>query len=332
MGLNYSKNLVSSSVERSRFYTTMGGVDFSHDPSEISTSRFSHLENMYRDYEGEGAGLIESVPGFRVLAKLGENVRRIYLQRSNTSEEYLLLVTDTSLYRLPIGERDRADALVYIGELPSGDIVGFPFGDAFFFIAGKRMLRLNREGTLAVVGSGEGEVMPYIPTTYKNAQPYEQRNLLQSRFYETTVLDNPDEYSAKSTGLLFEITDETLLTCALSGRSHREEETLFVPSTVRLGSKIYTVTSVADGAFADETRLRAVQFSEGMREIGMFAFLRCSSLERVVFSDSVTSIKSGAFDYCSSLTHVHFGEEFSQSTLNYFDFCTSLRVLNFSIS
>ena len=49
MGLNYAKNLVKSSVERSRFYSTMGGVDLSRDPSEISVGRFSHLENMYRE-------------------------------------------------------------------------------------------------------------------------------------------------------------------------------------------------------------------------------------------------------------------------------------------
>ncbi len=332
MGLNYSKNLAKQTTERSRYYTAMGGVDFSRDPSQISPRRFSHLENMYRDYEGEGAGLVESIPGFRILAKLGENVRKIYLQKSAVSGEYLLLVTDTSLYRLSMENRDSQNALEFIGTLPSGEIVGFPYGDSFFLVADGRMFHVGGEGSFSSVGFYEGEYSPYVPTTYKNGIPHEQRNLLSNRFSEVTVVQNPRDYTATSEGLLFEINDETRFTCTLTGRSLQQEDALYIPTSVDIGGKQYTVTKVANQAFMDDTVLREVYFPEGMEEIGIFAFLRCTSLERVIFSDSVTTIMGGAFNVCTSLSHVHFGEGLTEANDDFFHQCDSLSTLRFAFS
>ena len=332
MGLNYAKNLAKQRVERSRFYSAMGGVDFSSDPSQISKSRFSDLENMYRDYESEGAGVIESVPGFRVLARLGSGVRKIYLQKGGEGGEMLLLVTESGLYRLPIDEMDNENALAYLGALPKGEIAGFPYGDAFFLISGGKMWRVSREGVLSTVGFGEGELAPYIPTVYKNGVAHEQRNLLSSRCYETVTLHNPSEYSARSDGLLFEITDEDARRCALAGRSHRDENVLFVPSTTEIDGKLYSVTSVASGAFADDSELCEVHFAEGLERIGIFAFLRCTALERVFLPESIQAVEMGAFNECISLSYLYFGVGLTEANDDFLDGCDSLLTLHFAFS
>ena len=51
------KNLIGSESQYNRHYSNMRGVDFTGDGSNIQSDRFAYLENMYRDYEGEGAGI-----------------------------------------------------------------------------------------------------------------------------------------------------------------------------------------------------------------------------------------------------------------------------------
>ncbi len=333
MGLNYANNLIKQTSERSRFYSSMGGVDFSGDGSQIAGKRFAYLENMYRDYEGEGEGLIESVPGFRTLFSLGEAVRRIYLQKSGKYGEYLLIVTLTKLYRIPVDERDNPSALSYLGEVPEGDIVGFPCASSFYFVASGSMYVLDGEGVFSRVGFSEGEVEPYIPTTYKNGSVYEQRNLLSSRFRESITLSDPSLYASGSSDLLYEVLSEDEMTCSLVGRASTTEDVLFVPSAAQIGGELYTVKTVKNSAFADDTTLREVHFSEGMEEIGNFAFLRCTNLETVTLSDSVASISGGAFNVCPSLSHFHFGTGFtSMPTGNIFDMCDALATLRFAMA
>lgn len=332
MGLNYAKNLVNSAVERSRYYTSMGGVDFSCDPSSISKGRFSLLENMYRDYDGEGAGFIESVPGFRIIARIADGVRKLYLQKNAKGEEYLLILGAKKLFRLPLSERDNPDKLEEIGTLPEGELVGFPYGDAFFFVGEGEMFHLDGDGILSRVGFETGEYAPYVPTTYKNGIRYEQRNLLSTRLRETTVLENPGDYTAESEGLLYEINDETRQTCTLTGRGEMTDDAIYVPSRVEIAGKMYRVNAVANQAFMDDNALREVHFSEGMETIGIFAFLRCSSLERVICSDSITTISPGAFNVCPSLSYVHFGEGLTNAKNDCFSLCDSLNTLHFSFS
>ena len=86
---NSMRNLSRSSAEYSALYADMRGVDFSGDGSTIRRDRFSYLENMYRDYDGDGAGIIESFPGFRKIAALGQRIRRIAgLQRAEWSTSF----------------------------------------------------------------------------------------------------------------------------------------------------------------------------------------------------------------------------------------------------
>ena len=72
--------------EYSVSYANMCGVDLSGDGSGISPTRLAYCENMYRDYEGDGAGIIESIPGYRRVIDLGDTVWGIYSYRGGGGE------------------------------------------------------------------------------------------------------------------------------------------------------------------------------------------------------------------------------------------------------
>ena len=82
-----ARKSASSGAEYTVCYSKMGGVDFSSPNSISGRYRFSYLENMYRDYDGEGSELIESVPGYRRVVSLGEKINGFYLQRIGESED-----------------------------------------------------------------------------------------------------------------------------------------------------------------------------------------------------------------------------------------------------
>ena len=47
-------------TEYSRHYNSFLGLNLSENPSKISEMRLSDIENMYRDYDGEGEGITEA--------------------------------------------------------------------------------------------------------------------------------------------------------------------------------------------------------------------------------------------------------------------------------
>lgn len=72
------------------------------------------------------------------------------------------------------------------------------------------------------------------------------------------------------------------------------------------------VTEIADRAFED-SRVRNVTVSEGVRTIGWFAFYGCSSLASVTLPRSVTSIGYSAFDGCAAnLTILCYEDSYAQ--------------------
>ena len=54
---------INSGSEYTVSYGNFRGVDRNSDSSEVSSVRLSYSENMYRDYDGENAGAVESISG-----------------------------------------------------------------------------------------------------------------------------------------------------------------------------------------------------------------------------------------------------------------------------
>ncbi len=88
----------------------------------------------------------------------------------------------------------------------------------------------------------------------------------------------------------------------------------------------YTVSSIADGAFAGCSELQSVTFpmDRDLTTIGAYAFAECSSLKSVKLPNTVKEIPTGMFAYCSALEEVTFGNSVTYIGDEAFRECTSL--------
>ena len=75
--------------EYTRVYKDLRGVDMCGDGAEISKNRLAACVNMYKDYEAEGAPVIESIPGYRRLFSLGEPINALFCHSGAIGEVIL---------------------------------------------------------------------------------------------------------------------------------------------------------------------------------------------------------------------------------------------------
>lgn len=84
-------------------------------------------------------------------------------------------------------------------------------------------------------------------------------------------------------------------------------------SNVNIMPKIdgYTVTAIAEGAFAGCGSLQSVTFPKNaeLTSIGAYAFAECTALKNVTLPNTVKDIPIGMFAYCTALESVTFGNE-----------------------
>ncbi|MDE5901661.1 MAG: leucine-rich repeat domain-containing protein [Muribaculaceae bacterium] len=79
---------------------------------------------------------------------------------------------------------------------------------------------------------------------------------------------------------------------------------LVIPSEIKDGDIIYTVTSIGQSTFSECSDLTSVIIPESVISISAYAFYRCTRLTSVSLPKSVTSIGNEAFRGCSRLTSV----------------------------
>ena len=97
-----------------------------------------------------------------------------------------------------------------------------------------------------------------------------------------------------------------------------------IPETVTYNGTTYGVKSIGDWAFVDCSSLTSVTIPNSVTSIGYQAFLGCSSLTSITIPNSVTSIGESAFDYCSSLTSVTIPNSVTSIGSGAFSYCSSL--------
>ena len=318
-------NISGSSSEYTRHYSGFRGVVLGADPSEISADRLSDCVNMYRDYDSEG-GAIESVPGFRRVARLSGEIRALHRQRLDGSDRILIHSGD-SLYSLSEDELSGDTAPTLISRIGDTPTKGFSFGGDYYLLGGERMLVVDREGGCHSVGEGGAE--PYVPTTHISGSPYQQRNLLTDRFFEEYNLSDPAPHIHGTHGLRYEITDPTLALCAVIGCDEGVGGAVYIPAYTSFGSSVYRVIGIADRAFAENTEITEVHIAEGVKSIGKLAFYNATSLRTVITPRSIELIEAGAFGNCTALSALHLGEKLSAFGLNVFSFCFALKTLTF---
>ena len=92
-----------------------------------------------------------------------------------------------------------------------------------------------------------------------------------------------------------------------------------------------SITSIADGAFANNESLQHITLPQNLKKIGRKAFMGCSALTRVTLPDSLDVIDDMAFADCISLESVEFPD--SLKTLGELAFanCRSLKEVSMPI-
>ncbi len=124
--------------------------------------------------------------------------------------------------------------------------------------------------------------------------------------------------------------DDGILTYSVIDDSRFVEITACVTtaSHVNVRAEIdgFTVTGIADGAFAGCTQLQSLTLptSGELTSIGQYAFAECTSLKSIKLPSSVTEIPIGAFYYCTSLEQVTIGDSVTYIGDEAFRECSSL--------
>ena len=314
---NRYRNLIYSNAEYTHLYGSFKGVEQNAGSLVSSKSRLAYSENMYKDYDANGADVIESIPGFRCFAHYGEDVHAIYYQRSaGDGEDHIIVHVGDRLMRHPVSDIDRKNTVgERIATVRSQRSFGFEYGRFFYVMDGESILRIDEDGACEKVGDGAA---PYVPTTHVSGEEYEARNLLTDKFKEETYLADPTVYSFATDGLKITITDAYLGYCAVSGISSSVSGAVYIPAYVNISGTDYKVTSIADNAFASNRRITSVIIAHGVSEIGKNAFMGCSYLTLAALPPTVKKIGAYAFSGCTALMEFYLGAGVSEIGENAF--------------
>ena len=329
---NRYKNLIYSTAEYTHSYSGFRGIELNASGTTTSLARLSYAQNLYKDYDGDGAEVIESIPGFRCFAHHGEKLHAIYYQRSPFgNEEHRLVHVKDKIIRHPLSDIDKTDAKgVQIATVRDQKSFGFEYGCYFYIMDAQKILQIDDNG--ACVTIGDSGSYPYVPTTYVSGEAYEQRNLLTRNFKEEFYIADPKEYLFSTNGLKFSVTDHNLRYCALTGIGEINESVIYVPAYVDISGISYKVMSVGERAFYGNNRISAVYLPEGMTSIGAYAFYGCVALNTVSTPSTLLRIEDYAFCGCTALRFLYLGASLNSIGTDAFKNCSQLTTVNYAMS
>ena len=324
--MNVKRNYFKGKSDYTVFYRSLRGVDFSARHSQNRT-RLAYAENMYRDYEGDDPEAIVSIPGYRRLCQLDGRINALFEKKDADGNVSVIAHAGEKLYALSFTEKGVKASL--ISTLRNTKSSAVSFGNDLFIFDGD---------TLTVVGDGniarkvgENGAVPYVPTTYKEGEPYEQRNLLTDTCKEKYTIASARFVSYGTPGLTFKITDAEALTCAVTGVDPTFAGTeINIPSYATIGKLSYRVEEVCDGAFKGMNTIRAVTVHEGPIRIGKEAFYNCAGIEYVRLPDSLIEIDSYALYGCVRMQSAHIGKGLCKIGTEAFGNCISMSYIDFT--
>ena len=100
--------------------------------------------------------------------------------------------------------------------------------------------------------------------------------------------------------------------------------TVSIPASVTAGGETYPVTSIADGAFANNKTITKVTIGKNVKTIGKKAFYGCTKLAVVAGGANVTTIGDEAFRKCTALTAFTIGKKVTTIGKGAFNGCKNL--------
>ncbi len=285
-----------------RTYSYFLGVDRDGVGSEINARRLAYSENVYRDYSGEG-GVIESVPGYRRLARLGKKINGLFIQKGD-SADYLIIHSGDSIYRISTDLIDEMEPKK-IGEAADRRSSAFSYYGELFLLDGERIHNVNKYGEHRIIDKDDYSL--YVPITYVGGERCETRNLFTDKFIEQMPISDPYEFLEETDGLIYEVSDEGLGHCTVAGAEGSIEGTLNIPKYKVIAGVKYSVYSIADDAFSGQSGIVHLKIAQGVRYIGNRAFFGCDGLKTVRIPKTVMEIGDMAFKACLNLEEVRLG-------------------------
>lgn len=322
--------MASGAREYTRSYSELRGVDRDGGGASISQSRLALSINMYRDYEGEGGGLIESIPGFRRLHFLEGRINGIFRQVTLSGETYVVVHSGTSLFRFNVKDIDLSQTPEQIGTVADARSHVFSHMGELYLLDGEGMHRISEDGEVHTIVEDDADA--YVPVTRLGGEELEQRNLLSRSFVEDIPVSEAAEYLAKTEELKYTVLDPDLCYCGVSGIEEGYSGSVFIPKYVTLGGIRYRVTDVCDYAFDGNEDIEEVTVANGVLRIGRAAFRGARRLAYVRLPSTVSSIGVTAFAHCDELATVYLGSGLSSIGSSAFELTGNLYEVHYELS
>lgn len=307
-------------------YSYSGGVDLTGE-HKSDGKRPVYIENLYRDYEGSGGDMLESIPGFRILTSLDGRINGIFKRKLSDYHELIIHHGGTvSVARLENGTISDVKRVTAVNDAPSR---AFLAEGCIYLLDGLNIHEINAEGKCVKIG--ENGKNTYVPTTYYNGTPFEQRNILTDNFCEKAFAHLIDDFTMGSDGIYYRITDFENKKCAVCGTNdYFMANYASIPSYVTLGGEKFSVCAIDDNAFKPGTHIVELHIGEGVGTIGKSAFAGCTAIEKIYFPSTLAEIKDSAFAGCSSLTEIHLWLGFQKFGRNVFERCDNFKTIYYT--
>ena len=305
------------------------GADFSSAPSQVDLRRLAECKNLWHDYASHLGGYLESFPGVRAIAQLSGEIFGIFsFQPPASATSFLVVHAGDTLYTLPVvaGQESVTPTPVASG-LSRQKSAAFT-SDGYMGILDGKTYRLLSYSPMTKSFSLTPARNLYIPTTFLDGVPYEQRNALSTQFKEEWTFSTLSDYIAqKNTNLVYQIISRANRTCRVVG-CKSPTVMVHIPACAIIDGESYRITAVGDGAFEGNNVLEHLTIEEGVESLGENVALRCRALREVSLPSTLLSLGKQAFYGCERLTALHIGgvKEVGESC---FDLCTSLTDVTF---
>ena len=309
-------------------YSGFSGVDLC-TALACSRSYLADAENMWRDPLSPDSEALESFPGYRMLTSFGAPIYGIFHQRVG-KKSYAVVHAGTHLYRFDVSLRHRPRELAALSPLPitvkEEKGCGFAHGEALYLLIGGTYLCITANGEIKTPSESA-----YLPTTYLNAEPYEQRNLLVDETWHRFTADGDYLYEeAAEEALRFEVYSEGEKTCAVyASPLFREAAYVRVPASAIINGESYTVTAVKPNAFANMRTLVSITLPPTVTILGADAFAGCTALLFFDVPDTVEAIGHRCFLGCLSLSELYLGESTARIGEKAFSLCPALETVRY---
>lgn len=190
----YTKILNGASGTYPRSIESFIGLDCATDAGMISARRMARCVNMWRDYESENGGAIETVPGWRQLfSATTQCIYGLFGYRGADGVEYFVIHSGADLFNIPVSALENIGSANELMKYRVGVLQRTP---SAFFESGGKCYVLDGTGYYYIGSKTETSAglhpvteSAYEPVTYFNGEPYEQRNMLTPNFIERYTVD-----------------------------------------------------------------------------------------------------------------------------------------------